>query len=71
MKVEGLTYGLGSNYRLGKLPLKKVLTQDEVKFFEKLFPNDAVKIREHYYGYDSKGLIKKVNLPGQIVNKKV
>lgn len=70
MKVEGINNFYGLNFQAKKIshPVE-VLSREEVKFFEELFPESVEEIRK-YYQYDSRGKLV-VEVDHQIINKRV
>ncbi len=70
MKVEGVNNFNGLNFQVKKVSHPaEVLSKEEVRFFEKLFPESVKEIRERYQ-YDFRGRLV-IETNNQIINKKV
>lgn len=70
MKVEGINNFYNLNFQVKEISHPaEVLSKEEVKFFEELFPESVEEIRK-YYQYDSRGRLV-IESNHQTINKRV
>ncbi len=70
MKVEGVNNFYSLNFQVKEISRPaEVLSREEVKFFEELFPESVEEIKK-YYQYDYRGRLV-IEVDHQIINKRV